>query len=101
LNERQFQFEWDEVKAAANERKHGVSFELAATVFGDPRLLAIADLEHSKTEERWFSIGYASNGAILSIIYVWSDSDPTTTKVRLISARKATRNEVRQYHENL
>jgi uncharacterized DUF497 family protein len=48
--ERQFQFEWDEAKAAANLRKHGVAFELARTVFGDPRILTIA-------EERWFSIG--------------------------------------------
>jgi uncharacterized DUF497 family protein len=55
--ERQFQFEWDEAKAAANLRKHGVAFELARTVFGDPRILTIADLEHSESEERWFSIG--------------------------------------------
>jgi hypothetical protein len=52
LNDRQFQFEWDEIKAAANVRKHGVSFELAATVFSDPRLLTVADLEHSEIEER-------------------------------------------------
>jgi uncharacterized DUF497 family protein len=71
LNERQFQFEWDEIKAAANLRKHGVSFELASTVFSDPLLLTAADVEHSETEERWFSIGLAINGAILSIIYLW------------------------------
>jgi hypothetical protein len=52
LNERQFEFEWDEIKAAANVRKHGVSLELAATVFGDPWLLTVADLEHSEIEER-------------------------------------------------
>jgi hypothetical protein len=53
----QFQLEWDEVKAATNERKHGVSLDLARTVFNDPLLLTVADLEHSETEERWFSIG--------------------------------------------
>ncbi len=42
MNDRQFQFEWDEIKAAANVRKHGVSFELASTVFNDPRLLTLA-----------------------------------------------------------
>ena|SRR3990172_5443862 len=97
---RQFQFEWDEIKAAANLRKHGVSFELACTVFNDLRLLTAADLEHSGTEERWFSIGSASNGAMLSVVYLWSESDPATTKIRLVSARKATQMEIRHYQEN-
>ena len=101
MNERQFQFEWDEIKAAANLRKHGVSFELASTVFSDARLLTVADLEHGETEERWFSIGLASNGAMLSIIYLWSESDPAATKVRLISARAATQTEIRHYEESL
>ena len=98
---RQFQFEWDEIKAAANLRKHGVSFELACTVFNDLRLLTAADLEHSGTEERWFSIGSASNGAMLSVVYLWSESDPATTKIRLVSARKATQMEIRHYQENI
>jgi len=101
LNDRQFQFEWDEVKAGANVRKHGVSFELASTVFSDPRLLTVADLEHSEIEERWFSTGCASNGAMLSIVYLWSESDPATTKIRLISAREATPTEIHHYEENL
>jgi uncharacterized DUF497 family protein len=101
LNDRQFQFEWDEIKAAANVRKHGVSFELASTAFNDPRRLTIADLEHSEAEERWFSVGCASNGALLSIVYLWSESDPGTTKIRLIMARQATRNEIRHYEESL
>jgi uncharacterized DUF497 family protein len=101
LNDRQFQFEWDEIKAAANVRKHGVSFELASTVFNDPRLVTIADLEHSEAEERWFSVGCASGGALLSIVYLWSESDHGTTKIRLIMARQATRNEIRHYEESL
>jgi uncharacterized protein len=101
LNDRQFQFQWDELKAAANVRKHGVSFELASTVFSDPRLFTVADLEHSEIEERWFSIGRASNGAMLSIVYLWSESDPATIKVRLISAREATETEIRHYEESL
>jgi hypothetical protein len=101
LTDRQFQFEWDEIKAAANLSKHGVSFELASTVFADPRLLTLADLEHSEVEERWFSIGCANNGAMLSIVYLWSEADPATTKVRLISARGATQTEIRNYKESL
>jgi uncharacterized protein len=95
----QFQFEWDEFKANANLRKHGVAFELARTIFNDQQLLTVADVEHSETEERWFSIGCASSGAMLSVVYLWSDADPAATKVRLISARNATQTEIRYYQE--
>jgi uncharacterized protein len=101
LNERHYHFEWDEVKAAANLDKHGVSFDLASTVFHDPQLFTVADLGHSETEERWFSIGWASNGAMLSIVYLWSETDPAATKIRLISAREATKMEIRCYEESL
>jgi uncharacterized protein len=100
LNERQYQFEWDDTKAAANVRKHHVSFELAATIFRDPRLLTVADIEHSDIEDRWFSIGLSSDGRALSVVYVWSETDPMTVTIRLISARQATRAELRQYEEN-
>jgi hypothetical protein len=96
---RPFQFEWDEVKADANERKHGVTFDLASTVFHDPRLLTVADVEHSDTEERWISIGCARNGGLLSVVYLWSDTDPAAINIRLISARKSTLAESRQYQE--
>ena len=101
MHEWQFQFEWDEIKAAANVRKHGVSFELASTLFNDPRLLTAADLEHSESEERWFSIDWAANDAMLSIAYLWLESDPATMKIRLISAREATWTEIRHYEECL
>jgi uncharacterized protein len=99
--ERPYLFEWDEAKAAANERNHDVSFELASSVFYDPRLLTVADLEHSETEERWFSVGIARNGAVLSVVYLWSGANPTVIKIRMISARKATQAERRQYEEAL
>jgi uncharacterized protein len=101
MNERQFQFEWDEIKASTNVRKHGVSFEMAATVFYDPGMRTIPDVEHSDVEERWFSIGLASNRTLLSIAYVWQELSSVTTKIRLISARKATQPEARYYEENL
>jgi len=100
LDERQYQFEWDEIKAAANVLKHGISFELASTIFADPRLLTVADLEHSAIEERWFSIGLANDGRMLSVAYLWSEFEPPITKVRLISARRATPTEIRHYQES-
>jgi uncharacterized protein len=101
LHESRFQFEWDEGKAATNIRKHGVSFDLACTIFSDSRLLTIADLEHSETEERWFSIGCTSNGTIISVAYLWSEPDPETTIIRIISARKATKVEMHQYQTDI
>ena len=77
-----------------------MSFELACTIFNDPRILTVADLEHGQTEERWFSIGFAATGALLSAVYLWSESDPAMTKIRLISARKATQAEAWEYQES-
>jgi hypothetical protein len=101
VHERPYQFEWDEVKADANARKHGITFELASTIFFDPSLLTVADVEHSETEDRWFSVGIAGNGVLLSVVYLWSDTDPAATKIRMISARRATRSECGQYQEPL
>ena len=101
MNGRPFQFEWDEAKADTNARKHSVTFELASTVFFDTNLLTVADVEHSEAEERWFSVGIASNGVLLSVVYVWSDADPAAIKVRLISARRATQAECGRYQEGL
>jgi uncharacterized protein len=101
VNQRQFQFEWDEAKASSNARKHGVSFERAATVFYDPRILTIPDVEHSNAEDRWFSLGMASDGVLLTLVYVWLESSSGTTKIRLICARRGTRSEARYYEESL
>lgn len=100
MNERQVQFEWDEAKAAANLRKHGVSFELASSIFGDPRILTLADTTHNESEERWFSIALASNGVPMSVAYLWTDAGTGLVKIRLITARRATATEIRNYTEN-
>jgi uncharacterized protein len=97
LDEHQFQFEWDEEKAAANLRKHGVSFEVASSIFGDPRILTQADTSHSESEERWFSIGLANNGMPMSVAYLWADDRDGPIKIRLISARRSTGTEIRYY----
>jgi uncharacterized protein len=99
LDEHRFQFEWDEAKAVANSRKHGVSFEMAS-IFGDPRILTLADTTHSETEERWFSIGLASNGVPMSVAYLWTDAGSGLIKIRLITARPATTAEIRFYKES-
>jgi uncharacterized DUF497 family protein len=101
VDKRQFQFEWDEVKAAANVRKHDVSFELASTIFRDPRLLTLADLEHNDLEERWFSLGCSATAALLAVSHLWSETDTSTITIRVISARQATRKETRCYQEGL
>ena len=77
-----------------------MSFELASTVFNDPRILTVADTEHSEFEERWFSVGLASNGTMLSIAYLWAESEPGLVKIRLITARRATAREIRSYGES-
>lgn len=94
-----FQFEWDEAKALANLRKHGVSFELAASIFADPRILTIADTTHSDFEERWFSVGLASNGVPMSVVYLWTELESGLVNIRLISARRATAAEILNYTE--
>ncbi|MBK5292149.1 MAG: BrnT family toxin [Acidobacteriia bacterium] len=77
------------------------SFELARTIFTDQRLLTVPDLEHGATEERWLSIGCASNGVMHSVVYLWSDADTAATKIRLISARKATQTEIGYHQEGV
>ena len=99
MNEQHFQFDWSESKAASNIRKHGVSFELASSVFNDPQVLTVPDTGHSESEERWFSIGMASNGTMLSIAYLWAQPEPGLVKIRIITARRATAKEIRSYGE--
>jgi len=60
------------------------------STISDPNLLTVADVEHSETEERWFSAGIAANGVLLSVVYMWLDVDSAAIKIRLISARRAT-----------
>lgn len=84
------EFEWDPNKAAANLRKHGVRFAEAATVFEDEAMLMMPD--DDEREERFVAIGTGSVGRILVVVYMIRDD-----RVRIISARKATRRERSQY----
>lgn len=82
--------EWDEGKAAANLRKHGVDFADAVTVLEDEAALTMPD-DHPD-EDRWVTLGMDAVGRVLVVVYTWRDDEP-----RLISARKATRTERRQH----
>ena len=84
------EFEWDPNKAASNLRKHGVRFAEAATVFEDDAMLTMPDDEPD--EERFVAIGIGSMGRVLVVVYTTRGD-----RIRIISARKATRQERSQY----
>ena len=90
-------FEWDPQKAAANYRKHGVSFDRAASVFLDPEALSLYDHAHSEGEDRWITLGMDSQGRLLVISHTWHEVEGKAARCRIISARKATNTEARKY----
>ncbi len=90
-----YEFEWDPAKADANRRKHGVSFEEAVTVFGDPLSILLADPDHSEGQERYVLVGLSDRGRL--IVVAFAERPPRT---RIISARLATKRERRQYEED-
>lgn len=88
---------WDPVKARRNHGKHGVTFDLAATVLNDPLALSVPDEDHSATEERWLTLGQAANGALLVVVHTYQEAGVDAAVVRIISARRAGKRERRQY----
>ena len=88
-------YEWDAVKAQVNYRKHGVQFAEAVTALEDAFALTIRD-ECSDVEERWITLGTDSVGRVLVVVYSWRGE-----RIRVISARRATPAERRQYGEGL
>jgi uncharacterized DUF497 family protein len=95
----QFNFEWDPKKAGLNRQRHHVTFEQAATVFRDPRALSIYDEGHSQPEDRWITLGMSERGGLLVVCHTFKEIDPATVQIRIISSRKATQREIRQYWE--
>jgi uncharacterized DUF497 family protein len=87
-------FTWDPRKAAANRRKHGVSFEEAQTVFLDEQALVVEDPDHSETEERFILVGLSSAIRVLTVVHCERSHGD---EIRIISARKATRREQNEY----
>lgn len=89
-------FEWDANKAATNLRKHGVSFREAATVFADPDALDGPDLAHSAQEARFLRLGRSLTGRVLMVAYTVRELGDDE-KIRIISARRASRKERAAY----
>ncbi len=88
----QYNFEWDETKAKLNIVKHGISFNEAKTTFNDENSITIDDPDHSTEEERFINIGRSENSNILVVVFTERGD-----KLRIISARKATAIEIKEY----
>ncbi len=88
------QFEWDPKKAAANLAKHRVSFDEGSTVFGDPLALTIDDPDHSLDESRYITTGLSAKRRLIIVSHTYREGI-----IRIISARRATRNERKQYED--
>lgn len=87
-------FEWDDVKADSNFLKHGIGFSEAATIWRDDLAAEISDPEHSLGEDRWIRIGISKSLQVIVVVYVEKIENE---RVRIISARKATRAETADY----
>ena len=88
------EFEWDPDKSGANIKKHGISFHEASTVFGDSLAITINDPDHSSGEHRFLTFGYSRTNQLLAVVHT-----ERRGKTRIISARRATRQE-REIYEN-
>lgn len=87
-------FEWDANKAAANQRKHGVSFDEARTIFFDENAKLINDPDHSDDEDRFVMLGLSSNFRFVLVCHCYREQGNV---IRIISARKASTKESKQY----
>jgi uncharacterized DUF497 family protein len=88
------QFEWDEAKNRSNRRKHGVSFEEARTAFLDENARVVPDPDHSDDEDRFVLLGLSISLRVLLVCHCYRKEDEV---IRIVSARKADRNEIKQY----
>ena len=88
-------FEWDQNKSDENERKHGITFEEAKTIFNDPFGITINDPDHSDDEYRYLDIGFSSKGRVLIVWYT-----ERSENIRIIGCRKATNFERKAYEKN-
>ena len=86
-------FDWDDDKAESNKKKHGVSFAEASTAFSDPNAIEIFDRKNSNKEDRWILVGISARSQVLLVVYVEREEE----SIRIISARKAVKDEMDQY----
>ena len=94
----EIEFEWDPKKARSNQKKHGVSFDEAATAFSDEEGLLLDDPDHSEEENHFILLGVSSSLRLLVVVHCFRSDDAT---IRILSARKATRQETRHYESEL
>ncbi|MCC6574315.1 MAG: BrnT family toxin [Planctomycetes bacterium] len=88
------EFEWDTAKAVENARKHRVTFAEAAAVFADSRSITVHDSAHSDEEDRWIILGLSGQGRLVVVVFVERGD-----KIRIVSARRATKRETNDYNE--
>jgi uncharacterized protein len=91
-------FSWDEGKNRENLRKHGISFEEASTAFSDENARLNHDPDHSQDEDRFILLGFSAKPRLIVVSHVYRQDGQ---KIRIVSARKATRNERKQYGQFL
>lgn len=89
------EFDWDDTKAESNFKKHGIRFSEAVTIWLDDSSVEIPDLEHSAQEERWIRMGISRKANLLVVVYCEKTED---NRIRVISARAATKLESKQYN---
>jgi uncharacterized protein len=93
------EFDWDTAMSVSNAAKHGVAFNDAMTVFRDPLARSMLDPD-SLDEERWITLGETTTGNLLVVVHTWVNTGLDRSAVRIISARRPTRNEARPYRED-
>ncbi len=89
-------FSWDPRKADSNLRKHGVAFDEAITIFNDPLAYIFDDVSHSENEHREIIIGFSTLSRLVLVCFVERDEDT----IRIINARRATKDEIKDYEKN-
>lgn len=94
-----FEFDWDPAKAASNVAKHGVTFDDAMLVFLDPLALSQPDNDSPVGEERWVTIGQSRDTRPLLVVHTHVEVAENVVLIRIISARRPTKRETRQYEE--
>jgi uncharacterized DUF497 family protein len=94
-----YEFQWDPAKAAANLHKHGVAFRVAMGVFRDPLALSRFDEDNSDDEPRWVTLGEGEDGRLVVVVHAYTEHASGRIVIRMISARRPTKREARQYRE--
>ncbi len=94
-----YHFEWNPAKVAANIKKHGISFEQATEIFKKPMALTVYNEDNGSDEDRWITLGQVQQQHYLVVVHTYRDSEANAIRIRVISARLATKQEIHQYEQ--